>query len=161
MARVFDRYYNKTWLDAVTGRRQRFGIAFVLPRPRQVWSARGRKTADFIGINYYMKAYPCWGPQKERGAQFVQFHKLPLGIRFSREGDTVSDLGWPVHPGGLRKAIQAVSRYCTPIYITENGIADNQDLLRPQYLAQHVEQIAVARRGRGRCARLLPLVAAG
>jgi beta-glucosidase len=145
MAKVFHRYYNMAWLRAVTGRRQNFGVWFVLPKPRQVWAARGRKTVDFIGINYYMKAYPCWGPQKEEGAQFVQFHNLPLGIRFSRAQDKVSDLGWPIHPRGLGKMIRLVARFGLPIYVTENGVADSRDQFRAQFIQDHVSEIARAR----------------
>ena len=145
MVRIFRRYYNRAWLDAVTGRRQHFGIRGLLPTPRQVWQARGRRTVDFIGVNYYMKAYPCWGPQKKEGAQFLQFRNLPVGIRFQREGDNVSDLGWPIHPEGLGRMLRFASKYKLPIYVTENGIADAQDALRARFVQDHVQQVANAR----------------
>lgn len=144
MSTVFDRYYNRSWLDAVTGRRQGFGVRGILPAPKQVWSARGRRTVDFLGINYYMRAYPCWGPQKEH-AQFIQFKNLPIGIRFQKSGDTVSDLGWPIHPVGLGRMIRKVARYGLPIYITENGIADAVDDRRPKYLTEHLREVARAK----------------
>jgi beta-glucosidase/6-phospho-beta-glucosidase/beta-galactosidase len=46
---------DRAWLDAVTGRKQHFGVRGMIPYADQVQEARGRKTADFIGINYYTK----------------------------------------------------------------------------------------------------------
>jgi beta-glucosidase/6-phospho-beta-glucosidase/beta-galactosidase len=38
--------------------------------------------------------------------------------------------------------IRFLGRYGLPLYITENGIADNRDALRPAYLVSHLKQIA-------------------
>jgi beta-glucosidase/6-phospho-beta-glucosidase/beta-galactosidase len=57
------RFYNRAWLDAVTGKTQKFGIPGLLPAPPEVKEARGRVTADFLGVNYYTKAYVQWRPK--------------------------------------------------------------------------------------------------
>jgi beta-glucosidase len=143
MSHVFRRFYNRAWLDAVTGRRQHFGVWGLIPYARPVWEARGRRTVDFIGINYYTKVYVCWGPQPKE-AEFVRFRSLPIGVRFSLPQESVSDLGWPVHPKGLGRMIRFVKGYGLPIFITENGIADAGDRLRPQYLVSHLREVAQA-----------------
>ena len=56
----------------------------------------------------------------------------------SKDGRPTSDFGWEVYPEGLREALELVSRYGLPLLITENGIADSRDALRPKFLAQHV-----------------------
>ncbi len=138
------RYYNQAWLDAVTGRKQHFGIRGLLPAPKQVWSARGRKTVDFIGVNYYMRAYPFWGAQKEQ-AEYTPFNGLPIGLAFQKKEDTVSDLGWAIHPEGLGRILRFASGYGIPLYITENGIADASDVLRREYLESHLREVAAAK----------------
>lgn len=144
MAAFVRHYYNGCWPDAVTGRRQHFGVPGLIPAPKQVWEARKRRTADFIGINYYTKIYVCWGPQKEE-AHFVKSRLFPIGIAFSKKSDRVSDLGWPLHPEGLGRMIRFLSRYKLPLYITENGIADASDALRSEYLKTHLEVLADAK----------------
>ncbi len=143
LARLFRNFYNRSWPDAVMGRKQHFGVRGLVPFAKQLWEGRGRRTADFIGINYYTRIYTCFGPQK-RMANFVRFRSLPVGICFSREGEEVSDLGWVYHPKGLGRMIRFLRRYDIPLIITENGIADASDRLRSQYLLDHVAEVAKA-----------------
>lgn len=138
---LLNRFYNDAWLDAVTGLEQRFYIPGLIPRLAPITEARNRRTVDFIGINYYTKAHVQWRPRApahERPAQ------LPIGVVFGRRKDLVSDLEWAVHPEGLRKILHRVSRYGLPIYITENGIADREDRLRPDFLCSHLKEVARA-----------------
>jgi beta-glucosidase len=44
-------------------------------------------------------------------------------------------------PEGMRMAIRWADSFGLPIYITENGIEDESDSIRPRYLAQHLHQI--------------------
>lgn len=139
LAGVFRRYYDVAWLDAVTGRKQRFGALGLVPTPAPVPEALGRNTVDFIGVNYYTKAYVQWQP---RGSPGERPGKIPIGVRFRHNGDRVSDLEWALHPEGFRRVLRLVARYGLPIYITENGIADHADRLRPEYLVSHLHEIA-------------------
>jgi beta-glucosidase len=143
ISQVFRRFYNRSWPDAVTGRQQHFGILGLAPYPKPVWEARGRRTVDFLGINYYTKVYVCWGPQKDEAA-FVRSRILPVGVMMSKRGDELNDMGWPIHPAGLGRMIRFLRRYRLPIYITENGIADAADSRRPRYLTAHLAEIAKA-----------------
>ena len=141
LAMMINRAYNQAWLDAITGGKQKFGIPGIVPRSPLVWEAFGKKTVDFIGVNYYTKAYVQWRPKTvtpERPAN------LPIGIEFAQGKEKVSDVGWAIHPKGFEKMIRFVARYKLPIYITENGIADRDDLNRPHYLATHLKVIAEA-----------------
>ncbi|KAI3645164.1 hypothetical protein MP228_011328 [Amoeboaphelidium protococcarum] len=82
---------------------------------------------DFIGINYY-------------GKEFVG----PLGLTI-RNGVEYSEAGRAISPYGFYKIIQTVHQEYNvamgrnlPIMITENGISDDTDILRPAYLIEHL-----------------------
>jgi beta-glucosidase len=89
-------------------------------------------TQDFFGLNYY-------------SVDTVAFDLRMPGELFSRsffpEGLDVADAGQNSNtPDGFFWAIKWVTRqYPTlPILVTENGIEDITDRIRPRYLAQHV-----------------------
>ena len=139
ITQIFRRFYNKSWLDAVTGQKQHFGVTGLVPYAEQVPAALGRKTVDFLGVNYYTKAYLRW---RAKGDAYEKSEILPIGVHFSTAGDQVSDVGWAIHPAGLGRMIRFVKTYNLPIYITENGIADAKDALRTDYILSHLKEIA-------------------
>ena len=139
IANEFDRLYNRAWLDAVTGRPQSFAMPFLLPRAPEVTSARGRRTVDFIGVNYYTKAYVQWRP---RGPDVERVSEIPVGLIFARRREEASDLGWAIHPEGFRRLLRMAGGYGVPLYVTENGIADRADRLRPRFLLDHLAVLA-------------------
>ena len=51
---------------------------------------------------------------------------------------TCSEIGWEIYPEGLRQVLATAGGYRLPVYITENGIADSNDVQRPQYLLDHL-----------------------
>ena len=46
-----------------------------------------------------------------------------------------------VYPNGIFQMIKHVLRYDKPIYITENGLPDKADALRPSFLISHLREI--------------------
>jgi beta-glucosidase len=139
---LLHRFHNRAWLDAVTGRPQRFGIPGFVPSPRPVVEALGRKTIDFVGVNYYTKAYVRWRPKNAAPQSPADF---PLGLTFARRKEPASDVEWAIHPKGFGKMLRFASRYGLPIYVTENGIADRDDRCRSEYLLEHLQEIDLAR----------------
>lgn len=73
---------------------------------------------DFIGLNYYMS------------------NSFPSSSRFKR-----SEMGWEICPEGLYPILKHLRGYNLPIYITENGIADSNDVQRDEYILKHLFQI--------------------
>jgi beta-glucosidase len=102
-------------------------------------AARGDRL-DFVGMNYFMSM-----PAHLVGAlRFAGALRRPVS-----EG--TSDMGWPVSASGFEAALlEAHRRYGRPILVTENGVADARDAIRPVYLAEHVAALerAVARGAR-------------
>lgn len=143
LAHVFDRFYNWAFLDAVFGKKQKFGVLGLLPVPDTVHEAIGRVTVDFVGVNYYTKACVQWRPHAPAADAPSE---LPIGVVFARRGEKVSDLGWSIFPQGFRKILRRVSEYGKPIYITENGIADREDRYRSEYITLHLKELETARK---------------
>ncbi|MGE5177927.1 MAG: glycoside hydrolase family 1 protein [Bacteroidota bacterium] len=89
-----------------------------------------RGSSDFLGLNYYTR----W--------LVTLFGKDP---RSPRPGAPVNDLGWEVYPEGLERALVETSRYGLPIVVTENGIADAADRLRPDFIRRSLAALDRAR----------------
>jgi len=88
---------------------------------------RGRM--DFLGMNYY-------------GAEWIKGGRLDLD-----PAEEYSDSGRAIFPDGLYLLLKEAHRRFpeTPILVTENGIADASDVLRPAYLLEHLAALARAR----------------
>ena len=122
-AKRIGKIYNHAWLQAMaTG--------------RAPWLAgRGRITHlsnsfDFIGINYYTRYLVRFPP--------------PKGVieQDWGSGVTVSDGGYgEVYPYGLYRVIRQALPYNKPIYITENGLPDRTDAMRPAFILDHLRQV--------------------
>lgn len=90
-------------------------------------------TQDYLGLNYYTR-------------ELIAFHPLrPSDIfsrRYYRDGAELSHTGMIAHePDGMWEALHWANRFKLPILITENGVEDPEDRLRPRYLAEHLHQV--------------------
>lgn len=72
---------------------------------------------DFIGVQYYSK---FGGPSAD---------------------DRTTQMGWAWHPEGLGKVLDEVADLGLPIYVTENGIATEDDEERIEYITLHLDQV--------------------
>ncbi len=90
-------------------------------------------TQDFIGINYY---------SRDRVA-FNLFKPGDLfGRRFYSPQAELSPSGFIANePQGMFEALKWGLQFGVPIIITENGVEDAEDRLRPRYLIQHLHQV--------------------
>jgi hypothetical protein len=89
-----------------------------------------RNAIDFVGLNYY-------------GQEFM----AGIGKIAVLAEEEYSDSGRAVYPDGLYHLLKAFHKRFPklPIIITENGVADDADLLRPAYIAEHLLAVAAAR----------------
>jgi beta-glucosidase len=88
---------------------------------------------DYFGLNYYT-------------VESVAFDLRMPGELFGRghfpEGADLSPTGYLANePEGMWQALNWAHSYDLPIYVTENGVEDNTDQLRPRYLATHIRQV--------------------
>jgi len=91
---------------------------------------------DFLGLSYF-----CGFPATVPGA--LRF--AGLLARPARPG--TSDMGWPIDAAGFEDVLVEASRRAAgrPVVVTENGVADAADALRPAYLRDHLAALGRAR----------------
>ena len=85
---------------------------------------------DFIGLNYYTRFYLKFPP---RGRLWEETWGPDAIVSDGNYGE--------VYPAGLFQVIKAVLKYEKPIYITENGLPDKADRLRPAFLITHLREL--------------------
>lgn len=125
------QFFNWMWLDVLRWGEGRSAL----------WSGRleeCRETLDFIGVNYYtsdrVRAVP-WSP-------WTGFARV---VR--QKGVPQSDGGYgELRPEGLSRMLdEAWRRYRLPLCVTENGLPDEDDDLRPRFIVDHVAALQRAR----------------
>ncbi len=90
-------------------------------------------TQDFFGLNYY---------SQDTVAFDLRVPGEFFGRRYYPQGSDVAEGGMNANlPEGLFRSIKWALQFGVPILITENGIEDAQDTLRPRYMAGHVHQV--------------------
>jgi beta-glucosidase len=84
--------------------------------------------ADFLGVNYYSRT-------ASKGFADNTFPGVP-----------VNDLGWEIYPQGIVECCAQLYEILPelPIYITENGTADNTDAFRTRYIYEHVKALCAS-----------------
>ncbi|MEM0505651.1 MAG: beta-galactosidase BgaS [Thermosphaera sp.] len=102
------------------------------------------KRVDWIGVNYYSRVvFQLAGgnPVAQLGYGFLC---TPQGV--SRAGRPCSDFGWEVYPEGLYFLLKEIrERYGDlDIIVTENGVSDRADRIRPSFLVSHVHAVVKA-----------------
>ncbi len=98
---------------------------------------------DWVGLNYYTRIVAESDEKAPGGFRVLRgygYGCTPGG--YSREGRPASDFGWEIYPEGLHEVLRRLyARYRLPIYVTENGVADAEDRLRPRFVASHLYQV--------------------
>jgi len=133
LAREFDGYFNRWFLDPLYGRRYPAdkvafyqeiskvlpnGLDFVRPGDYEAIAA----PTDFLGVNYYTR---------EVFRNTVAPDNLPQQV-FGAPASELTDMGWEVYPDGLYRLLNRLHfEYQIPkLYVTENGVsyADGPDV---------------------------------
>ena len=92
-----------------------------------------RGTQDFFGLNYYSQDTVAFDLRKP--GEF-------FGRRYYPKGSDVAEGGMNANlPEGLFNSIKWALQFNIPILITENGIEDARDSLRPRYMAGHIHKV--------------------
>src|SRR5512140_1328501 len=120
-----DRHFNEAFIDPVVSGRMRF-----LMRRASIPESVG--TQDFIGLNYYSVDDMFFSLNPKR--MWID-RRFPKGAELSETG-FIANL-----PKGLYRSMDWADRYKLPVYITENGVEDCRDTLRPKYIIEHLYQV--------------------
>ena len=129
VAIAFDRVFNETILKTLRDGRLAFPLTRAARATGSANHASGpRPSQDFLGLNYYTR---------ER-VKFNRHYRAELfGERVLPAKALRSDLGWELYPDGLYRTLMRLRRERLPIFVTENGIADENDSMRPEFLLTH------------------------
>ncbi|UCD42256.1 MAG: glycoside hydrolase family 1 protein [Chloroflexota bacterium] len=126
MVRLISNGFNNAFPMAIQNGVLKFFLTW-----KRIPEAKG--TQDFLGLNYYTREY-------------VAFSLLHPGSLFMRQAfrpdAELSTTGFIANePEGIYEAIKWGLQFKVPIIVTENGIEDEDDAVRPSYLIQHLHQI--------------------
>jgi beta-glucosidase len=88
---------------------------------------------DYLGLNQYYRV------QLRADLGMASLSRL-----YVAQGAAVNDLGGEIYPEGLYRMLRRFAEYGWPIYVTENGVADAADALRPDFLRGALDAVARA-----------------
>ncbi len=92
---------------------------------------------DFIGLNYYTRFH----------LQFLWHDRTRVRSVHTAPPEKTTDMGWEIYPEGLGEVLEmAAGVTAKPLYVTENGIADDSDHKRAPFFLDHLRALAGARR---------------
>ncbi|MFL2982886.1 MAG: family 1 glycosylhydrolase [Candidatus Neomarinimicrobiota bacterium] len=84
-------------------------------------------TLDFIGLNYYSRMHV-------KG----KLDPIEPFVFDTRDQDIMTDMGYPLYAEGFYRALKTISDMNVPIYVTENGLADDNDKIRPLFINRYL-----------------------
>jgi beta-glucosidase len=92
-------------------------------------------TQDYFGLNYYTRDYVTFDLRKPKTLFAHNF--------FAKDADLSMNKFMANEPEGMFEGLKWIVRTFPnlPILITENGVEDGDDQMRPRYLAQHIHQM--------------------
>ncbi len=123
-----DWLFNGVWLWALEHGRLPWPLS--LRRPVVPGLAR---SFDWLGVNYYGKMETRFDPRAVD--RLFGRHVQEPTVR-----NAFADWG-QIHPPGLAAQLRRLASLGAPVYVTENGVFDNEDQLRPRYLLEHVAAV--------------------
>jgi beta-glucosidase len=95
-----------------------------------------RGSLDYLGLNFYCEERVRFNSHRPR--ELFAENVVPAGL-------PLSAFGWTIDPAALRRAVADLwQEFRLPILITENGVADEHDELRPQFIVDHLGALCEA-----------------
>lgn len=107
------------------------GVLRLFLTHKRIPEAKG--TQDFLGLNYFTRDYVAFSLHHPKNLFMHQYFKPQAEL--STTGFIANE------PEGMFEALKWGLQFKIPIIVTENGIEDADDKVRPSYLIQHLHQI--------------------
>ncbi len=92
---------------------------------------------DWLGVNYYGDTLVSSELALPYIGGIPTYADLPTSL-------PKTDMSWDIFPQGFRTVLKELAKYKLPVYVTENGIGDSQDVNKSRYLAEHLWELAHA-----------------
>ena len=92
-----------------------------------------RRTLDWVGLNYHTRDLVTFDLSSRQTGFVRTLHSDAVELLDGGYGE--------IYPYGIFRCIRRLARLGLPIYVTENGIPDDDDDQRPRYLLTHLHQI--------------------
>ncbi len=133
LAYLYDGVFNRSTLELFLSGGLQFPFGALAPEVPEVLD----KT-DFIGLNVYNRLHvrsPWNDALRRTGGLFVP--------EDAPQGDPGIELPYgEAYPDGVISAVREYARLHVPIYITENGVPDRDDRIRPWVLVQTLRNVS-------------------
>lgn len=126
LARMVDRAYNRSILVPVTTGFWALPLGF--GPARQL-----RRTLDWVGLNYSTRDLVTFDVSSRHTGYARTLHADDAELLDEGYGE--------LYPHGIFRCIRRLAQLGLPIYVTENGIPDDDDDQRPRYLLTHLHEI--------------------
>jgi len=128
---VLERYLHSTTINLAFPSAIGGGVMRTPLGNTKIPEAKG--TQDYLGLNYYSQDTVAFDLRKPQEL---------FGHRYYPPGSDLAESGMNVNvPEGFYRALQWANQFKVPILVTENGIEDAKDTIRPRYLAGHIHQM--------------------
>lgn len=141
--------FNRLFLDAaIRGFRDLDANGVIEPSEQD---PRRAGKADFIGLNYYFRGrVDGIGASITPTIPILDFlpstaYRSAISPSAPPCPTTCSDFGSEIYPDGFREVLRIAGAYGRPVIVTENGISDAADSVRPTYLVDHLRAMQAAR----------------
>lgn len=83
-------------------------------------------SSTFLGVQYYTRT------------RYDAAHGGFAAPDFNR---TLSQMGWEIYPEGFAPVLRQAAATGLPLYVTENGVAHDDDRVRVEYIADHLGEV--------------------
>lgn len=125
IAGLTDDFANESVLDGHRHGRMQISVPGKIDIDEHVPDLKG--SFDYLGLNYYSRLHVR-----------TDFKDPGMARHIVPEGLPVTDMRWEIYPEGLYRLLKRYTSLGLPIYITENGMADQSGLRRPDFLRGHL-----------------------
>ena len=131
--KLFDEIHNRWFSDAIfKGKYPELALSILekyLPESYKTQLELISSPIDWIGLNYYTRS-------------LIKYKKSDDGVNYECNSGTLkkTDMGWEFYPEGLSYFIKRINKEYDnniPIYITENGMANNDKLSLGNSIKDH------------------------
>lgn len=124
--KIQDQLFNQAFNDCLSSGRLNLML-------KKINIPEAANTQDFIGLNYYTRDLIEFN---------LKYSASLFGRRFFPKDADLSPTGFIANiPAGMWDGLKWAHDYKLPVIITENGVEDHLDTLRPRYTIEHLHQV--------------------